>query len=126
MDRKITFDATQYLEATTPPTFIAPNGKSYTGRVLSYPQWLPYREALTNFAIAAVTDQDVRRFGKRFLKNIFPRPWWKIWERPVWKWVFELPPIRFMEAMESFIASQEQMMGTPPGKTKNESPPEAS
>ena len=115
-EQKIVFDAREYLQATTPPVFIAPNGKRYEGRVISYPQWLPYRESLVHFATGVANDDEVEKFGRKFLKKIFPRPWWKIWEKPVWKWIFELPPNQFIKALETFMKSQESYLsGNLPG-----------
>ena len=131
------FDAQEYLAAIEPPTFVAPNGKKYVGRVLSTDEFIPYQVAMRE--VTAGEQLDWRRLQRvllRLTRAFFPKPRWRFWERSAASWVRTLPPVGQMRAMWDFMASQGKASGmesvTPtPGilrllGKRSENPPAAS
>ncbi len=116
------FDTREYLEGIEPPTFIAPNGKVYVGTVRSYDEWLPFQERLeSTLGVDGLSVNNVRQIAYDLTRWLFPKPWWKFWQRSCVYHVMRLPPMVMVKAIFSFIQSQGQALGveiesTFPGK----------
>lgn len=104
------FDADDVLRALEPPRFHW-RGRTYTGRLLSYEEWLGHTRA---FERVAPDDRVAeRRAVQAFLRAVFPRPWWAPWRRSVAAIVGRLPRAAQLEALLSFCSSLALAHGAP-------------
>lgn len=118
------FDAQQYLDAVSPPTFKDPTGRLHVGRVLSVDQWTPLEMRLRAAALTKTWPPLVLAM-RLMVRAFFPQPWYKrlrlgVRGRSVETWIFEhLPPIVQLRAVWSFMESQGTALGikleAPPG-----------
>lgn len=104
------YSAKDYLAALEPPRFEAPDGKVYVGRVVSQEQYLPLQAKLLAFG----ERKDLASFtalARAVCDLLFPRPWWKVWERSVYSHVMALPSYtQRMRAVLDFLACQDRVM----------------
>lgn len=109
------FDAPAYLAAFDAPTYIDQAGKKHVGRILGADHWLRLQikmrarndDGTPNYA-------EIERNMARIVNDMFPRAWWKVWERSVFSWLRQLPPMGRMQAVWDFMGSQAKAMGSEP------------
>lgn len=107
------FDSQQYMAALQPPTFIALNGRKYVGRILSVDEWQPYQIQMRDAGRGdgTVDWNKLRKVMYNITKALFPKPWWKFWERGAIYWLRKLPPVGQMRAVWDFMQSQAKALG---------------
>lgn len=106
------FDAKEYMEAVEPPVFRAPNGRVYTGRVLSHQEWLPLQRHLNSLQNThQLTREKLYEAARKLTRAMFPKPWWKVWERSATYHVLRLPPVGLLKALWSFMDAQAPALG---------------
>jgi len=98
------FDASSYLATLEPPVYVDRAGRKHVGRILGADQWLAFQQSLRD-------TKGIDPVLRRIVTNIFPHPWWKIWQRSVARDIWQLPPIGRMRAVWDFMQSQAKAMG---------------
>ena len=99
-------NAEAYVEAVKPPEFIAQNGKTYIGRLLSFDQMVKLEPKLRKLNKKEILKSNLKeQFDTiRAVTNvIFPKPKWKIWERSCSYWLMKLPPHVMLRTFFSFL-----------------------
>lgn len=106
------FDGDALLASLKLPT-ITLKGRTYTGRLLSMPEFLTFRERLTGPAagVAGDTIVEARRFAalvRDLTVAIYGRgrPWWAVWRPTVAAHLLAMPAAVQVEALKSFLQSQ--------------------
>jgi len=110
------FDAPAYLKSLQPPEFIDQNGHKHVGRIIGADTWqrLQSRVRLTKREDGSFDPQDLNRAMNAMVHAMFPRPWWKVWERSVAWHLWRLPGTGRMRAVWSFMQSQASANGMEP------------
>lgn len=104
------FDADQYIEALEPPVFKY-GGRIYRGRILSMEDWVRFAPRLQKAARKELSHLDYQVLIWQLARAIFPRPWWKVWERSVGSILLKLP-IKVREAaVQDFLEPQGRALG---------------
>lgn len=122
------FDSPALVAALTIPVFIDINGKKHVGRILGADSWfrLMARIRLVKRKDGTFDPRLLSNAMRMIVDEFFPRPWWKLWEKPVSYHVWQLPPELRMAAVWDFMQSQASVSGTElvplPGMTPQTSP----
>lgn len=103
------FNADEYLAALEPPS-VTINGRLYTGRLLSFNEWLREADALQRWQSGKASSEEIARMAARLLLLLFPKPWWKFWEPSVASLMLQWPPHLWQKAVVGFINSQMEMV----------------
>lgn len=106
------FDAKEYLEAQEPPRFVAPDGTTYVGRILSHRQWLPLQRYVNELAaLPNLTHERLYVAASRLASAMFPRTWRHPLRRTVAGWMKRLPPVAVLRALWDFMEAQAPSLG---------------
>jgi hypothetical protein len=84
--------------------------RTYVGRVLSYPEWLPFRDRLLKLKAQELSDEETLAFFREFLDASFPHPWWRFWEPPPRAVIMRHPQL--LAIMHHFFGCQARALTT--------------
>lgn len=108
------FDSREYLESLEPPQFIAADGTTFVGRVVSVDEWEPLKERMAAASGGTFDVKTLNALLRDLTYLFFPRGWrfWtkKFW-RPAWWYVRRLPSLGQLQATWSFMRSQARALG---------------
>ena len=104
------FDADQELEALDPPQFKY-QGRVYRGVILSMEDWIRFAPRLQRAARKELSYVDYQVLVWQLGRAIFPKPWWKVWERSVGAILLKLPLKVREAALQDFLAPQGKALG---------------
>lgn len=106
------FDGDAYLASLQLPTLTL-KGRTHTGRLLSLPEFLRFRERLTGPAAGVQGNAivDPRRFQQLVHDLTWAiygrgRPWWAVWRPTIAAQLLAMPAAVQVEALLSFSQSQ--------------------
>lgn len=101
------FDADVFRAAQEEPTLLV-NGRLHIGRLLSIEEWLCYADELRRLnADTTAPPHAYLRLYRRYLRSVFPRPWWDFGPDPV-RALFRLPWAVVVECIDRFFGLQAQ------------------
>lgn len=83
-------------------------GRIYTGRLISFDALEKYEDPLVRAARGELGKQERRLLVFRFFREVFPSPWWKVWETSVAWAVLKLPLMKQMEVFFHFFHHQQR------------------
>lgn len=118
------FDADEYLEALNPPVFKY-GGRTYRGRILSEEEFLRFAPQLQAVARKKISYLEYRVLVWQIGRAIFPKPWWKVWERSVGSILLKLPAKVREAALRDFLEPQGAAMGLQASPTPGSASPPA-
>lgn len=104
-------NADRQIEDLKPPTFTH-GGRTWTGRFLSFDEWRRYEPALVKIGQGKMEHGEFRLHLYRLAREIFPRPWWKVWDRSVGYHLLRMPLKVQLAAFFSFAEAQGRANGT--------------
>lgn len=94
--------ADDLLAALTPPS-VTIGGVTYTGRILSYFEFMPYRDEMLRFNEGELTTEQALAFLTRYFREVFPKRW--LGPDPVPK-LMKLPETVLAQVVKSFFTLQ--------------------
>lgn len=103
-------DIDVYLDSLSPPE-ITINGKTFKGRLLSLPEWLPFEKQFANLGEGDALAQFkvLQNLIQSFCDLAFPSPFWQLFNfryKTVAQQILALPPSAMIKVMRDFFASQ--------------------
>lgn len=69
---KETLDADALVAALTPPS-VTVGGVTYKGRLLSYFEWMPFRDRLVRMGRGELGAAEAREFAEEYFRAVFPK-----------------------------------------------------
>lgn len=81
-------------------------GRIYTGRLISFDALVKYEPAMVKWGREELSHAEIRALVFRFFREVFPSPWWKLWEKSVAWAVLKLPLKKQMEVFFHFFHLQ--------------------
>ena len=114
------FDADAFLETLKPPQ-IKLGGVTYTGRLLSIEEWLPFESRLSAFKEVRengnrIKDlEEMKKVLKQFCDLAFPSPLWRImnpFRKTISERIVALPPAALFKATRDFFECQRRALDT--------------
>lgn len=104
------FDARQYLEALTPPTYVDSKGRTHTGRIVSFEEFVALQPMIEKIERREADPALWKAFVRQMCYVTFPPKHW--WSRsPVIKDILRLPFHAQTEAIKDFCQSHSAALG---------------
>ena len=97
----------QWLDSVEKPT-ITLNGKTHTGRLLSYQQFLPIMKRLEGIRDSG-DNEAYMSLATDYLNLVFPPSTFAFWKKPLASQILALPNIQ--EVLTHFLVQQTASMG---------------
>ena len=101
------FDADELLSALERPS-LKIGGRTYTGRLLSFVEFLPLEGLLQKAIAEGWGAPEFKRLILEYCRLAFPRPWWAFWRPRLGRVLLRQPPRIVVEAIKAFFACQKE------------------